>query len=127
RPGEEGLLVAVLHLVQVAVHRATDDLFVERSIHVKDPGNEAGHAGVSRVQPADAGADAVVGTAPPAEPTCRAERAAAADRPFVLAAPATPGSARAQPAGAERGPGVRGDQIPDDVLDIGAQRRPVGE
>ena len=126
RPGDERLLVAVLHLVQMSADRAPDDLLVQGPLTCRSR-NETRHDGVARVQAAHGGPEAVVGTTVAPDPSCRAERAAAADRSLVLATAAPSGSIRSEAAGAEGGAGIRGDQVSDDVLRIGAHGGALGQ
>ena len=130
RPPSSGLrgqllLVAVLHLVDVAPDDAADDLLVERAAHVGLAGDDVGRPGATAAEAA--GAAAVARARAAAAALADGAEVAEADGALAGAAAARARADQAQAADAVGLADLVADQAAEHVLRVGAERGVAAE
>ena len=119
------LLVAVLHLVDVAPDDAADDLLVERPANVRLTGDDVGRLGATATEAA--GAAAVARAVAAAAALADGAEVAEADGALAGATAARAGADQAQTADAVRLADLVADQAAEDVGRVVAERRVATE
>src|SRR5206468_11232062 len=115
----ELLLVAELHLVDVAADDAADDLLVERAAHLRRAGDHVGRVGATTAEAA--GAAAVARPRAAAAALADGAEVAEADGALAGAAAAAPRADEAEAADAVRLADLRADEAAEDVLGVVAE------